>query len=98
MDIIFEDDDLDRLEWDAKFTAKLSPALVKAYRKKIQALRAAHDERDLYSQRSNNYEEIQSRKGHYSIRLNDQYRLVFRYQRESRKLKTVVIEGIEDYH
>lgn len=101
MEVIFSDDDLDRLEIDGHFTANLSQALVKAFRKKMQAIRAASDERDLYRQRSFNFEELQGkRKGQYSIRLNDQYRLVFGLTSgnpEPQK-KIVNIICIEDYH
>ena len=101
MDVVFSDDDLDRLEIDGHFTANLSQALVKAFRKKMQAIRAASDERDLYRQRSFNFEELQGkRKGQYSIRLNDQYRLVFGLTsgNPKSKKKTVNIICIEDYH
>ena len=101
MDVIHKDDELERLEFDPRFTANLSQALVKAFRKKMQAIRAANDERDLYRQRSNNFEELQGkRKGQYSIRLNDQYRLVFEFSEgeTSSQAKTVTVIRIEDYH
>lgn len=100
MDVAFADHDLDRLEVDPHFTANLSQALVRAFRKKMQAIRAATDERDFRKQRSFNYEELKGkRRGEYSIRLNDQYRLVFRYaQGADRRKKTIVIIRIEDYH
>jgi toxin HigB-1 len=101
MDVEFSNTDLDRLETDGQFTANLSQALVKAYRKKMQAIRAASDERDFYKQRSFNYEELQGkRKGQFSIRLNDQFRLIFSYNpgNPDTKKKTVNIIDIEDYH
>jgi len=99
MDIVYNDDDLERLEFDPKFTANLAQGLVKAYRKKIQAIRAADDERDLYTQRSNNFEELQGkRKGQYSIRLNNQFRLVFEFSQTTSSQKKVVVVKIEDYH
>ena len=101
MDVTFANDDLDRLEVDPHFTANLSQGLVKAFRKKMQAIRSANDERDLYRQRSFNFEELQGkRKGQYSIRLNDQYRLVFKFAHDNPDIqkKTVVIICIEDYH
>lgn len=67
----------------------------------MQSIRAATDERDLYRQRSFNFEELQGkRKGYYSIRLNDQYRLVFKFTHNDTdiKSKTVVIIDIENYH
>ena len=38
MDVTFADDDLDRLETDASFDLNLPEAIVKAYRKRIQAI------------------------------------------------------------
>ncbi len=101
MEVIHKDDELKQLEFDPRFAANLSQAVVKAFRKKMQAIRAANDERDLYRQRSNNFEELQGkRKGQYSIRLNDQYRLVFEFSesKTSGQAKTVTIMSIEDYH
>jgi len=101
VEVIHKDDELEQLEFDPRFTANLSQALVKAFRKKMQAIRAANDERDLHRQRSNNFEELQGRrKGQYSIRLNDQYRLAFEFSKgaASSQVKTVTIIGIEDYH
>ena len=100
MDVIYDDDELERLEFDPRFTANLSQGLVKAFRKKMQALRGAEDERDLYTQRSNNFEELQgNRKGQYSIRLNDQYRLIIKFlKNKNDDKKTIIIIRIEDYH
>lgn len=101
MDAVFADEDLDRLEVDTQFTANLSQALVKAFRKKMQSIRAANDERDLYRQRSLNFEQLQGkRKGLCSIRLNDQYRLVFEFiaGNPHYQQKKVRIICIEDYH
>lgn len=98
MEIVFADKNLDHLEIDPQFTANLSQALIKSYRKKIQAIRAAQDERDFYQQRSFNFEPLKGkRKGQYSIRLNDQYRLVFEFVKDSTS-RAIRILGIEDYH
>lgn len=45
MEIEYRNEDLDRLETDRDFTAGFSRDLVKAFRKRIQAIRAAVDER-----------------------------------------------------
>jgi len=100
MDVDFQDPDLRRLEVDPRFNANLSGVLVTAYRKKMQVIRAAADERDLHKLRSLNFEKLKGgRKGQYSIRLNDQYRLVFKFGLGNpHRGKTVVILAIEDYH
>ena len=49
MEVEFDDDDLDRLETDAQFTAGFSQEVVRAYRKRMQQVRAFRDERDFYA-------------------------------------------------
>ena len=48
MDVEFGDDDLDQLEVDRSFTAGFSKEIVRAFRKVMQLVRAAPDERDFY--------------------------------------------------
>jgi len=98
MDAYFVDDILDRLETDPNFTAGFAHALVKAFRKKMQLIRAARDERDLRAMKSLHFEKLKgSRRHQYSIRLNDQYRLIVELE-EHAGSKKVKIVGIEDYH
>ncbi len=52
MDEEFSDKGLDRLETDPEFKDGFGEAVVKAYRKRMQQLRAADDERDLYALKS----------------------------------------------
>jgi proteic killer suppression protein len=61
MHIEFADDDYDRLETGAGF----SPAVVKAYRKRLHYIRSALNERDLYASRGTYFERLQGdRAGH----------------------------------
>jgi proteic killer suppression protein len=53
MQIEFKSRDLDRLETDPSFTAGFSADVVKAFRKRLQVIRAANDERDLYALKGN---------------------------------------------
>ena len=77
MDVQFADDDLDRLEKDRAFTMGLSPSLVKAYRKRLQAIRAVPDECQFYTNVSWHFEKLLGSREHQrSIRLNDQFRLI----------------------
>src|SRR5258708_40126473 len=98
MDVEFADTGLDRLETDQTFTMGLSAAIVKAYRRRIQGIRAARDVRDFYAMRSLNFEKLKGKRQHqYSMRLNDQFRLVVEIAElvEGKKIRIV---GIEDYH
>src|SRR5687767_13139056 len=98
MEIEFKNEDLDRLETDPEFTGGYSPDIVKAFRKRIQAIRAALDERDLYAIRGNRFEKLKGNRSHqYSMRLNDQWRLILEIKEASPKNIIIVID-IEDYH
>jgi proteic killer suppression protein len=98
MKVRFADSELDRLETDGRFTAGLSPDLVKMFRRRMQYIRSAVDERDFYKLTSLHYEKLEGRRSHqHSMRLNDQFRLIVEV-REGDDGKTVVIAGIEDYH
>jgi len=98
MDVRFADASLDRLETDASYDMQLSAALVKAFRKRMQAIRAAADERDFYAMKSWHFEKLHGkREGQNSIRLNDQFRLVLELEDSGAK-KRVVIVAVEDYH
>lgn len=98
MEIAFEDSNLYRLERDAKFDAGYPPAIVKAFRKRMQYIRDSIDERDFRSMRSLNFERLKGeRSNQYSMRLNDQWRLIVELHGEAPN-KTVVVVSIEDYH
>ena len=98
MQIEFRNEDLDRLETDSRFTAGFGPDVVKAFRRRIQAVRAANDERDLSAVRGNNFERLKGNRSHqYSMRLNDQWRLILEIKKSTPK-NIVVLIDIEDYH
>ncbi|MHB1536562.1 MAG: type II toxin-antitoxin system RelE/ParE family toxin [Acidimicrobiales bacterium] len=72
--------------------------LTKQYRKRTGLLTSAHDERDLRAMRSLHLEKLPGdRRGQNSIRLNDQYRLIFRLRTGDDGRVAVVIEVV-DYH
>lgn len=97
MDVEFEDDDLDRLETDPSFTAGRSQEIVRAYRKRMQQIRAARDERDFYALRSLHFEKLGGdRNGQYSVRLNVQWRLILKITGQA-PCKIVGIIEITDY-
>jgi toxin HigB-1 len=80
MNASFKDSDLDKLETDADFDAGYSEAIVKAFRKRMQQIRSAPDERDFYAQKSLHFEKLKGNRSHqYSMRLNDQWRLILEF-------------------
>jgi len=98
MEVQFDDGNLDRLETDAQFTAGHSQEVVRAYRKRMQQIRAFRDERDFLSVRSLNFEKLKgSREGQHSIRLNLQWRLILEI-RGDHPCKVIGIVEIVDYH
>mgnify|MGYP001055037048 CR=1 FL=1 len=98
MDVDFEDASLRRLEADPGFTAGYEAALVKVFRKRMQLIRAALDERAFYAMKSLHYEKLKGNlDGQRSMRLNDQWRLLLRL-RQDEGGKTVVVISIADYH
>ena len=98
MEIRFADNSLQTLETDPTATGGWPPGVVKAYRKRMQVIRAAPDERDFYQLKSLHYEKLQGKRSHqHSMRLNDPYRLVLEYKEKTSE-KLAVIVCIEDYH
>ena len=98
MDVTFEDQSLDRLETDASFSAGFGDGVVKAYRRRMQQIRAARDERTFYARRSLNFEKLKGdRSGQCSMRLNDQWRLIVTLNGDAPQKVIHVIE-ITDYH
>ncbi len=98
MDAEFANQELDRLETDLDFNAGFSSAVVRAFRKRMQMIRAAVDERAFYAMRSLHFEKLKGERSHqHSMRLNKQWRLILELQKDGRNT-VVVIVGIEDYH
>jgi len=98
VDVEFDDDNLDRLEIDARHTGGFPSTLVALFRRRLQTIRSAPDERDLYALKSLHFEKLKGPRSHqHSIRLNDQWRLILEFKGKAPN-KTVVIMAIEDYH
>jgi toxin HigB-1 len=97
--IVLENDDLQRMAEDASYAPRRWGAdVVKAYRKKIQVLRSATDERDLYALRSLRLEQLNGdRAGTSSIRLNKQFRLIIKFRTDNDGRVVLVIEMV-DHH
>lgn len=98
MEIVFKNNDLDRLETDSQYTAGFPSEVVTAYRKRIWAIRSATDERDFYVFKSWHSEKLCGNRDHqHSIRLNGQWRLII----EIVKMKpsnVIKIVSVENYH
>ena len=98
MEVSFRDESLNRLETDRQFAGGYPQAMVRAFRKRLQGIRSAFDERDFYQMKSWHFEKLKGKRKHQrSIMLNDQFRLILEFK-GSGKNKRVWIIGIEDYH
>ena len=98
MEVDFDDDNLRKVYFDPTFGGGFGQAIVRRYRERIGFIRAATDERDIYAMRSFRFERLKGKRQHqFSIRLNDQWRLIVEIRGEAPQ-KRIGIVGIEDYH
>ena len=98
MRVEFDDDDLDRLETDPDFTAGHGTEIVRGFRKVMQSIRAAPDERTLYALRGLAFEKLKGKRKHqHSLRINKQWRLIVELRSKGPD-KRIAIVAIEDYH
>lgn len=98
MEVQYDDSELKKIATDPRATGGFAPAVVKAFRRRIQQIEAALDERDFYALKSLHYEKLKGKRKHYrSMRLNKQMRLILAIE-ESTPKNIVHIVSIEDYH
>ena len=98
MEVRFKDASLDRLETDPGYTAGYDQAIVRAFRLRMQMIRAATDDRAFYELKSLHFEKLKGDRSHqHSMRLNKQWRLILEFE-GSGLTRVVCIVAIEDYH
>jgi toxin HigB-1 len=98
MKIEFADDDLARICTPEAYKLGLPIAVIGAARRKLIQLAAARDDRDLRGLKGLNYKKLQGpRDGQRSIRINDQYRIVFTLSEGEHPLVIRILE-IGDTH
>jgi proteic killer suppression protein len=98
MKIEFRDKRLGLVRTDRAAETKLPFAVIKACQQKFVVLEAAPDERTLWNWKSLRYEKLKGdMAGLRSVRVNDQWRIVFALD-ESTTPPTIVVHAIEDYH
>jgi proteic killer suppression protein len=80
--------------WNGELSTKLPADVQQTARRKLRQLDAAERLHDMATPRGNRLEELKgSRKGTYSIRINDQWRITFRWRDgDAHDVR------IEDYH
>jgi proteic killer suppression protein len=75
----FKDKETDRI-WHGEFSKRLPREIQEVARRKLRMLNAARSVQDLRIPPANRLEALRgSRAGQFSIRVNDQWRICFRY-------------------
>lgn len=98
MEIVFADEELALIETDEVGKTRLPVAVIKSARRKLTVLRAITDDRGLRNWKSLHYEKLKGdREGQRSIRVNDQYRMVFELD-DAADPQVITVIAIEDYH
>ena len=77
---------------DGRRSSKLPGEIQEAARRKLKMLHAAADVTDLRVLPGNRLEALEGRQGYFSIRINRQWRITFRWNDGAEDVK------IEDYH
>ncbi len=98
MVVEFHDSDLEKLAFDPAYTAKWSPILTRSFRKRINQIKQAPNRQVLYAFKALRLEKLKGKmKNKHSIRINDQFRLIFQFVKQGGEEKVVIFK-IEDYH
>ena len=98
MEVEFADENLDRLETDLQFKGGFDQDAIRGFRKVMQVIRAATDERDFYAMKSLHFEKLEGKREHQrSMRLTKKWRLIVELTGDAPN-KVVKVAGIEDYH
>lgn len=95
----FADDELRRLYYDENCHPKgMDRVLARAFRKKVAILEAAENELVLRQLGSLNFKKLRGKRaGQHSIRINDQWRLIFVFLNGGSGKIALLIEVV-DYH
>lgn len=84
--------------FEPRYSAGFSREIVRMFRQRMQLIRGALDERDFHAMKSLRFERLKGKRGgQFSMRLNDQWRLILELER-GKSGKVVVVVSIEDYH
>ena len=78
--------------YDGRRSSKLPGEIQQAARRKLKVLHAAADVTDLRVPPGNRLEALEGRQGYFSIRINRQWRITFRWNDGAEDVK------IEEYH
>lgn len=98
MKFTFKDDRYRLLYTGTKHDRDFAASVVTVFRKRILLIASAVSEKDLAAMRSAGFEKLKGKRaGQYSMRLNDQWRLILKIEGVGLS-KTIEIIEIVDYH
>lgn len=89
MQVEYWDKDLALVETDRAAETRLPIAVINSMRQKLVVIRAAPDDRTLRNWKSLHYEKMEGEER--SIRLNDQFRLIFKISSENAASKMTIL-------
>lgn len=94
-----DDDEIREIALGKSPGAKYPAEVVRMFRRRMQFISAANDERDIRAMKSLRLEKLSGDlRGMHSIRINDQWRLTLRFVKRSDGKSKVVAVAITDYH
>jgi proteic killer suppression protein len=89
---------LQRIDDEPDYNGDFGRDVARVFRRRMQQIRDVDNENDLRALKSLHFEKLKGKRQHeYSMRLNDQFRLVFQIEKADAH-NQLVITGIEDYH
>ena len=97
MEVEFDDPDLAKAERDSAATVGHGQAVDRGFRKLLQVIRAAVDERDFYALKSLHFEKLEGSETQRSMRINKQWRLIVELRGQTPNKRVGVIK-VDDYH
>lgn len=98
MDIEFKGRRLERLAYDPKESGGLPPQIVSKYREVLNYFGFIQNRQSIRNWKGLRLEKLKGdRKGKWSVKLNEQWRLIVEFGGEDRN-ETVIVVSIEDYH
>ena len=93
----FADKQLKRLYQHGAGSGGYPEGVVEAFVKRVRAIEAANDERDLRALKSLHFEKLKGTKDRYSIRLNKAWRLILTFEKDKDGKIAVIIEINKHY-
>lgn len=93
----FGDKALERLYLAGTGREQYPHSVVEIFLRRVRSIEAAVDERDLRALKSLHFEKLKGGKDRYSIRLNDAWRLILRFEKDKEGKIVVIIEMNKHY-